>query len=248
MNKTIWMYWEDRKGTFKPAYLDLCLETVRRHSPEFDVVVLDEQSALERLPDLRRDIFRTREIAHRADYIRARVVHEYGGIWLDSDIVLLREIDVERVLAEHDFAGCGIERGKPSIWFFAANKGAPILQKWIEGMDEVLDGKRRNPLSRIRGYRLKWSELGYDILWKLTEAYDYYHFEFRRFAPIRWDDWEDFFRKDIDPVDVINEETTAVMLYNRFLFEPLRSVGREELLTSRTLLGKLFRLSLQDQT
>jgi hypothetical protein len=247
VNKTIWTYWENRKGASKPAYLDLCIETVRRHSPSYDVVVLDERSVRDRLPDLREDIFRTREIAHRADYIRARTVYEYGGIWLDSDIVLLNQIDADEALATHDFVGCGIEYGKPSIWFFAANKGARLLERWIEGMDEVLDRKKRNPLSIIRGYRLKWLELAYDILWKLSDGYDYYHYDFKRFAPIRWDDWEKFFSEDIEPREVVDDETIAVMLYNKFMFEPLRKASREEVLASDTLLGKLFRLSLQDE-
>ncbi len=247
MNRTIWMYWENRKGVPRPAYLDLCLETIRRHSPSYDLVVLDERSVRDRLPGLREDIFRTREIAHRADYIRAQIVHEYGGIWLDSDIVLLREIDVEGALAAHDFAGCGIEYGKPSIWFFAANKGATVLERWIEGMDEVLDRKKRNPVHVIRSYRFKWAGLGYDILWKLLDGYDYHHYGFERFAPIRWDEWEKFFRKDIETREVVDEATIAVMLYNKFMFEPLRHVKREELLASDTLLGKLFRLSLQGE-
>jgi hypothetical protein len=247
MNRTIWMYWENRSDTPRPDYLDLCMETIRRHSPSYVITVLDELSVRDRLPDLREDIFRTREIAHRADYIRARIVYEYGGIWLDSDMVLLRPLTVEDALATYDFAGCGIEYGKPSIWFFAATRGAPVLGRWIEGMDEVLDRKKRNPISLIRPYRLKWTELGYDILWKLFEACDYYHYDFKRFAPIRWDDWEKFFSEDIEPREIVNDETLAVMLYNKFMFEPLRKASREELLASDTLLGKLFRLSLQDE-
>jgi hypothetical protein len=247
MNRTIWMYWEDRKGAHKPAYLDLCLDTVRRHSPSYDVVVLDRETVLERLPGLREDVFRTREIAHRADYIRARIVYEYGGIWLDSDIILLKEIEVERALEKHDFAGCGIEYGKPSIWFFAANKGAPVLGRWIELMDEVLDRKRRSPLSFFRPYRLGWVELGYDILWGLFEGYDYHHFDFKRFAPVRWDDWETFFSTGVDAAAITDDDTIAVMLYNKFMFDPLKSASREEILASDTLLGKLFRQSLGDE-
>jgi hypothetical protein len=245
MNRTIWMYWEDRKGTHKPAYLDLCLETIRRNSPSYDVVVLNEKTVLERLPDLRRDIFRTREIAHRADYIRARIVFEYGGVWLDSDMVLLREIDVEKPLADYDFAGCSFEYGKPSIWFFAANKGADILRRWIRGMDEVLDRKRRNPVRLVRPYRFKWQELGYDILWKLFQGYDYYNFDFKRFAPIVWDDWRRFFDENASCEEIIGAETIAVMLYNKFMYEPLKDATREEVLASGTLLGKILRYGLE---
>ena len=244
MNKTIWTYWENKKGISKPAYLDLCLETVRVHSPSYEVVVLNERTVREYLPGLREDIFRTKEIAHRADYIRAKVAYEHGGVWLDGDIILLREIDVEDALRKYDYAGCGDAYGRPSIWFFAANRHSGILEQWICRMDEVLDKKRRNLLSLIRPYRFSWAELGYDILWPLFEGYDYYHFDFRRFAPIRWDKWEDFLREDIEPGELIDAESVAVVLYNKFMFEPLKRKSREELLGSDTLLSKLFRLSL----
>jgi hypothetical protein len=244
MNKTIWTYWENKKRTSKPAYLDLCLETVRMHSPSYEVVVLNERTVREYLPGLREDIFRTREIAHRADYIRAKIVYEYGGVWLDGDIILLNEIDVEEPLREYDYAGCGAAYGRPSIWFFAANRHSTILEQWIDGMDEVFDKKRHNFLSVICRYKFSWAELGYDILWPLFEGYDYYHFDFRRFAPIRWDKWEDFLKADIEPCELIDEESVAVMLYNKFMFEPLKGKSRRELLASDTLLSKLFRLSL----
>lgn len=95
-----------------------------------------------------------------------------------------------------------------------------------------------------------WSELGYDILWKLFKRYkffrryDYYHYDFEQFAPIIWNKWNLFFEEDIDPKDIINNDTIAIMLYNKYMFEPLKELNREEILESNTLLGKLFKFSL----
>jgi hypothetical protein len=244
MRRTIWMYWETGKSASRPAYIDLCLETVRRHSPSYEVVLMNRNSVFTYLPDLRRDVFKTAEIAHRADYIRARVVYEYGGIWLDSDVILLSEIDIDSALGKYDFAGCGDTYRRPSIWFFAAKRRNPVLGSWISGMDSLLDRKRRNPLSFLRPYRFSWSRLGYDILWPLFEGYDYHHFDFRRFAPIRWDAWRNFFRVDLEPGEIIDADTIGVMLYNKFMFEPLSGESREDILNSNILLSKLFRLSL----
>ena len=141
MNKTIWLYWENKKSIHKPAYLDLCLETIKKHSPNYKVVVLNEKSVHEYLPDLRIDLARIIEVAHKTDYIRARIMYEYGGIWLDSDIILLKEIEVERYLEKYEYVGSSYEFGKPSIWFFAARKKCSILKRWIEAMDKKLDRK-----------------------------------------------------------------------------------------------------------
>jgi len=239
MNKTIWMYWENRKGSTKPAYLDLCLETIIKHSPHYDVIVLNEKTVFDYLPSLRNDLYKLKEIAHRADYIRASIVYEYGGIWLDSDVILLNEIDT-MYLDKYGYVGCGIEYGKPSIWFFGAWRHSAILREWIHQMNIKLAKKLHRKWRRS----FKWTELGYDILWKLFKGYDYYNIDFKKFAPIIWSKWEDFFRDDISLDSIIEKDTIAVMLYNKFMFEPLKDTSRTELLNGNTLLSKLFRFSL----
>ena len=43
-------------------------------------------------------------VAWRADYIRGQLLHEYGGLWLDCDVILNRPVD------RH------IDRNRPKIW------------------------------------------------------------------------------------------------------------------------------------
>jgi len=240
------MYWENRKGSTKPAYLDLCLETIIKHSPHYKVIVLNEKTVFYYLPNLRNDLDKLKEIAHRADYIRASIVYKYGGIWLDSDVILLKEIDIEKHLDDYEYGGyvgCGIEYGKPSIWFFSAKRFSAILGEWLDQMDIKLDKKLHRKWRRS----FRWTELGYDILWKLFEGYNYHHIDFKRFAPIIWSKWGDFFKTGISLDSIIKKDTIAVMLYNKFMFKPLKDVSRTELLNGNTLLSKLFRFSLNKE-
>ncbi|MBL7033601.1 MAG: hypothetical protein ISR91_05590 [Candidatus Delongbacteria bacterium] len=240
------MYWENAKNRQKPAYLDLCLETIKRHSPSYEIVVLNEQSVFDYIPDLRQDIGKIRKIAHRADYIRARVIHQLGGIWLDSDIILLQEIEIAEYLNEVDFVGVSEEPGKPAIWFLGANPGNPIIGRWIQGMDRVLDERMGKLLVRIglRKCRLHWTEIGYDILWPLMADYRYHNLNFEDFAPIRFNHWNQLLQPVGEPEDLISASTVSVMLYNKYMYEPLHNMSREEILQSPLLLGKLFRYSL----
>ena len=49
----VWMYWEDPPGHTRPAYLDLCQDTIRRHlGPSLEFHSLDDTSIFEWLPDL----------------------------------------------------------------------------------------------------------------------------------------------------------------------------------------------------
>ncbi|MDZ7860062.1 MAG: capsular polysaccharide synthesis protein [Candidatus Krumholzibacteriota bacterium] len=284
MNKTIWMYWENNKGSEKPAYLDLCLETIIKHSPDYKIIVLNEKTVYEYLPNLRRDLDKLEEIAQKADYIRAKIIYKYGGIWLDSDVILLKKINIEQYLEKYEYVGYGIEYGKPSIGFFGAVKYCSVLKEWIELMDMKLNEKlyqKNKPAFKQNKYKyiyktidivnlfnlkklrdlsskmklrynmkveklnsIKWSEFGYSILWKLFEGYEYHNIEFNKFAPIVWNSWEKFFITDINLDSIVEKDTVAVMLYNKFMFEPLKNIDREELLNKNILLSKIFKLSL----
>lgn len=245
MNRTIWMYWETPRGRVKPPYLDLCLETVRRHAPSYRVVVLDRTSAFDHVPDLRPDVFRLRRISHRTDYLRARVVHAHGGVWMDADTILLREPEVEAFAEATGFVASSREYGKPSVGFFAAPQGSTILEEWIVRMDAVLDAARRHPLSWIRGYRLHWTALN-TLVWEVLRGREYHHIAYGRIEPIDWPDWERFFRTDVEASEVVDGDTIAVTLFNKFMQARLETTTREEILSSPTLLGQLFRVSLGD--
>lgn len=60
------------------------------------------------LPDLRKDIS-TVPIALKTDYIRVRLLHGYGGLWVDADTILMNNLhNIASKLAHGvDFIGCG---------------------------------------------------------------------------------------------------------------------------------------------
>lgn len=88
--RTVWMYWEQAPGTDEmPELIVRCVESARRHAV---VTLLDRESigryvrpsaAADRLPS----------IAQRADYYRALLLHTHGGMWLDTDTIVLRPLD-----------------------------------------------------------------------------------------------------------------------------------------------------------
>ena len=90
--KLIWMYWENRPFTKKPAYLELCLDSIKRHKGDYELVLLDERSVKDYI-EIPAKVRQFEHIAHRADYIRFHLLHRYGGVWLDADVILIQDID-----------------------------------------------------------------------------------------------------------------------------------------------------------
>ena len=238
--KKIWLYWENKPGCSRPPYLDLALETINRHSEDYEVILLNERSIRDyiKIPNV---VEKFSEIAHKADYIRFNLLYQYGGVWLDSDSILLRNIGeaIEPFIANHDYIGYGREQGKPSIGFMASKKGCKLLGMHLEEVDRFLRRKlwKQMPLSTVK---LGWSEIGYDILWKLANKYDYYHHERNMFAPTVWSDWKYFFKTDVNIEEYLSHNPFAVVLYNKMMFDSLKDLSIQEIMNGKTLLAKLF--------
>jgi mannosyltransferase OCH1-like enzyme len=245
--KKIWMYWENRPNCKRPPYLDLAFETIKHYSGNYDVVLLNEESVKNfiRIPGV---VSRFSEIAHKADYIRFNLLYKYGGVWLDSDIILLRNIEeaIEPYIENYDYIGYGETYGKPLVGFMACQKGCKLLEKQIKSVDTVLHKKQKQqPLpGRIE---LRWTEIGAEILWNIADNYEYYHHENCMLAPTHWQDWEIFNREDIDIDKYLSHNPFAVMLYNQMMFESFENVSIEEIIDGNTLLSNLFKKALNQE-
>jgi hypothetical protein len=243
--RKIWMYWENKPGHSRPPYLDLALETIKYHSGSYEIVLLDEQTVRDYLK-IPRIVKRFAENAHKADYIRFNLLYQYGGVWLDCDLILLRNIEaaIEPFIANYDYIGYGREYGKPSISFMACQKGCQLLEMSLEEIDKFLLRKRWKHLP-FNQVALGWNELGYDILWKFTNRYKYYHHERRMFAPTVWSDWKYFKRTDVDIDEYLSHNPFAVHFYNKMMFDEFKDVSIDKILNGDTLLSKLFRRSMK---
>jgi len=225
----LWLYWE---GEWAP-FLDLCLETIEKHRGKLEIVLLDPSTARKWVP-LHPKWDYLPHPAHRADYLRARLLYHHGGVWLDIDTIVLEEIEslLWPLEEDVDFVASGIAYGKPSIGFLAAKPGCDLLAQWVWQMNSMLGGNIK-----------KWSELGADVLWPLAEGYEYYHFPKWVTAPIAWCEAERFLEPE--PLEWSYRDGVAMYaLYNQRIGSQLRALPKEQLVKSDLLIARLFRRAL----
>lgn len=150
----IWMYWENKPGSQgMPPFAQLCVESVRRNAAGARVHLLDQHSVREHLPDLRPEWDCLAKLAHKADYVRTRLVLLHGGLWLDCDMVALHPLDrLLELPPEHDFACQDLAS---AIGCFAARPGCQLLHELTAAQDAVLD---RSPND------FGWNGIGNDLL------------------------------------------------------------------------------------
>lgn len=151
--KKIWTYWDKNE---LPEFVKNCINTWKKHNPDYKVIVLNNSNLNTYLPEL--DINNLKHVerpAHFSDVIRVHIIAKYGGIWSDASIVCLQSYDpiLERMKKRNfEFFGYHIWGSTNHIngssdnmktdfpvienWFFVAPPNAPIISDWKDKLME----------------------------------------------------------------------------------------------------------------
>jgi len=71
-----------------------CIESWRKYCPEYEIKLWNESNYdISKAPLYVQQAYELKEYAFVSDYARLEVVNEYGGIYLDTDVLLLRSLD-----------------------------------------------------------------------------------------------------------------------------------------------------------
>jgi hypothetical protein len=241
----VWMYWEDLPGRTRPAYLDLCQETIRRHlGPSMTLHVLDNESVFDWLPDMEASIWHRLTVpAQRADYARTRLVYSHGGLWLDADCIAMGQLDVlAGYLGGHELASWGSDVGARFFNnLFIAHAGSPVLELWMESQDATL-------AASDDWTALEWSALGSDAFRPVKRGANYVNVPFKKVAPVLWYEWRRFLSPFQSPADVLASSPVTIMLWNKGMGPVLADRSAAQLRTSKILLSRLFRIALGEST
>ena len=254
----IWMYWENYPGKTRPVYLDICLETIQKNcSRDFNIVVLDEILVYNYLPNLRKDLSDKLNINQKTDIIRIELLYKYGGIWMDFDTIVTRNLlPIIKKLKKWDFVGFGCHTGyncsnghpKPANWVMASNKNTELMKIIKETQNKIFQLYTKDQL------KINYHILGRTTLWNTIQYlqqhnnWDYYHWDSKC---LERDSIGNILRND----RTISYEDIDKKCLNKMLFVPIYNsapgfpkwflkLTRQQLLNSDMLISKLFRLSL----
>jgi hypothetical protein len=259
--KHIWMYWENKIGTTKPHYIQLCYRTILKNTPQdFKVHLLDEKSVYNFLPNLRKDINKL-SIPQKADYIRLSLLDKYGGIWFDSDIILFKSpILILEKLKNHDFIGFGCHTSQckksgcgypyPANWIMASRENSYITSLCLQNANKMLEAYKSEYFNKPQNYH----NLGRTLLWSnikilLRRNWSYHHFS------------SSCLDRDSKNEKIINErylsrEDIDLACVDSMIFAPFYAtspgfpswftqLSSNEILNENFLISKLFRKSLK---
>ena len=111
--------------------------------------------------------FNTLLPAHKADFIRVNVICDYGGIWLDSDTLVMDNL--ESLIDIFDTKnGFFIKENNTILWngIFGSKPNTQVMLEWKQTMLSILNSKQHN---------IEWAEIGNNCLQTIFEKTDYFN-------------------------------------------------------------------------
>lgn len=231
---TIWMYWENTIGKSIPPIIDLCIKTIDKHKGGLTLNVLNPETIESFLPDLRPEWHSLKRAAHKADYIRTRLVHKYGGMWLDSDMIALRNLEsLFNFPEEYDYACQNIGS---SIGCFVARPGCKILGDVIIAQDKILTNNINN---------FQWNGIGNELLKKYGENYPYYQWPKWFLDEIAGGKISKLISKKETTEDNVSGNAVIFHLCNEASGPYLQKLNEKVLLNSNMLISQILRASFE---
>ena len=166
-----------------PDHLKRCMESWEKYCPDYEIIRWDETNY---------DVHKNKFVAQAydngcygfvPDYARIELLYEYGGIYLDTDVELQRNLD--ELLYQEAF--CSVEKWQ--VLNFGGCSGAikghralePFLERWKQrsliradgSIDNISSGLIDTNVALENGYRINGKNQ--NIMGMNIYTYDYFH-------------------------------------------------------------------------
>ena len=139
-DKIVWTYWG--QGWDKaPVISRLCLQSWKKHNPNYLIMPLDDRSLNLFLPKGLMPKTNLAKIDRTAysDIIRTGLRKHYGGIWVDSTVLCTKPLDywLYEISETNDFFAFRRKNKKREMicsWFLYAKKNTEIINYWWDSV------------------------------------------------------------------------------------------------------------------
>ena len=183
--------------------------------------------------------------AHQADFVRVNVICDYGGIWLDSDTLVMDDLDSLFDLVENK-NGFFIKENNSILWngIFGSKPNTPLMVGWKNNMINLLNKKQGN---------IGWTDIGNEMLEGMKNKYPDLYNDYHIFSglndlyPVNCDICEEeYVCKPYDNYkNIIREYQPLVVLVNS-VYKKLQDKTEVEILNSNMPLNYFINKSLEN--
>lgn len=126
--KIIHYCWFSYPPDYPPDVLK-CFASWKKFLPDYEIKLWNAKNFDLSVCPYAMEAYNERKFAFASDYVRLRVLYDYGGIYFDSDIEVLRSFD--DLLDDEAFTGFE-DKGRIAAWIFGSEKGNPIFKEFLD--------------------------------------------------------------------------------------------------------------------
>jgi hypothetical protein len=224
----IWSYWTGPQ----PPWIGLCLDTLRLHCPTAQVL---DDSLWTTIYDgsIPVDVIMHQRPNVRSDILRAWLMHRRGGIWVDADCIVWRDLrPIANWLRVKDFVAYRIRhrrRRQLCSALIASRPGGEIAAAYWQTIERALStGRRVGTWALGPGLLAQVRQIGPARCRFLRPELVH---------PIHWGRRAELTR----PGEYLPRPGAWCFMLTHKSIGRLRNATREQILASDTMLGRLFR-------
>ena len=116
-----------------PELVVKCMESWKRNLPEYEIKRWDSSNFDFNACQFVKEAYEAKKYAFVSDYVRLYVLYHYGGIYLDTDIEVLRNFD--DLLDNSAFTSFENDYSI-AAWIFGSEKGNPLFAEFLKYYEE----------------------------------------------------------------------------------------------------------------
>lgn len=120
-------------GNPKPKAIQTCMKTWQKHLKDYKIIEWNEDNFNIHENKYVEQAYKAKKWAFVSDYIRAKAVYEYGGIYLDTDVLVLD--DLESLLNNRAFVGFE-NKDNPFTAVFGAEPHHHLIKQMLDYYDD----------------------------------------------------------------------------------------------------------------
>jgi hypothetical protein len=237
----IFLYWVGKEYKLiyilrKLIYLHL------KDSKDHEVILITEQNVKDYM-NIPENFYKLCP-ANQADFVRVNVICDFGGIWLDSDTLVMDNLDsLFDILRKKD--GFFIKENNVDICngVFGSNKNTPLMLQWKKDITETLNKK----------YNITWSEIGSEVLSKMfnktPNLYDNYTIfnGLDNIYPVVWYNCKkEFIDKPYDNYKNIIRNFQPLIILVNDVYKRLEEFSIQEILTGNMPINYFIKKSFEN--
>jgi hypothetical protein len=148
----IFLFWEGQSYSLLNILRELIIDHSKKYN--YNLILLNNSNINDYIKEFPKNYDKL-SIQHKSDYIRIKLLYEYGGVWLDSDTLLIENMDsIINLINIHD-------------GFFIRENNCYICNGVIGSRTktELFENILKLMIYRIElGTPLQWTEIGSSIL------------------------------------------------------------------------------------